>query len=52
MVLHSNDVDRRFTVRLDPETARILKELTKRAGGSRTRAIKEALRAKQREGTL
>ncbi len=32
------------TFRLDPETARILKELTRRENGSKSRAIKRALR--------
>ncbi len=41
-------MDKRFTFRLDPETARILMELTKRAGESKTRAIREALRAHHR----
>ena len=33
------------TFRLDPETARILKDLVRRANGSKSRAVKEALRA-------
>jgi ribbon-helix-helix CopG family protein len=33
------------TFRLDPETTRILKDLTRRTNGSKSRAIKEALRA-------
>jgi hypothetical protein len=32
------------TFRLDPETARILKELTRRSNSSKSRVIKEALR--------
>lgn len=38
-------MNKTVTFRLDPETARILKELTARGNGSRTQAIKEALRA-------
>ena len=34
------------TFRLDPETARILKELTRREKTTRSRVIKEALRAR------
>lgn len=34
-----------FTFRLDPETARILKELAQRSNSSRSQAIKRALRA-------
>lgn len=33
-----------ITFRLDPETARILKELTRHSNGSKSRVIKEALR--------
>jgi len=33
------------TIRLDPETARILKELTRRSNGSKSRAIRQALHA-------
>ncbi len=33
------------TVRLDPETCRILRELTRRNNGSKSRAVREALRA-------
>lgn len=34
------------TFRLDPETARILQDLTRLSNGSRSKAIKEALRAR------
>lgn len=33
-----------FTFRLDPETARIVKELARRANGSKSGAVKRALR--------
>jgi hypothetical protein len=36
---------RSVTFRLDPESSRILAELQRRANGSATRAIKQALRA-------
>jgi len=38
-------MSRTVTFRLDPDTARILKDLTRRNGGSKSQAIKEALRA-------
>jgi hypothetical protein len=40
-------MNKTVTFRLDPETARTLKELTARSNGSRTQAIKDALRARR-----
>ncbi len=37
-------MNKTVTFRLDPETARVLKDLAKRSNGSRTRVIKTALR--------
>jgi predicted DNA-binding protein len=44
-------MNRTVTFRLDPETARILKDLTRRNGSSRSQVIREALHAQWESAT-